>query len=106
MEKKEVKALAVAYCENPRAWRKSEEGQKALSKLSPAVQTEVKSMLEARRGFRRVNGVIEFDKKALVSEIARLKSKRADMKARLPLIDARVKELEEQLAERFGEDNK
>lgn len=105
MDKKEVKTLAEAYCKNPRSYRKSEEGQAEFNALAQPVQAKVREILEARRGFRRVNGKIEFTKETLVSEIARLKQKREDMEARLPLIDARVAELEDELAERFGENN-
>lgn len=105
MEKSQIKAQAEAYCENPKAWRKSAEGAKAFSELPAPVQAKVRELLEGRRGFRRVNGKIEFSKDALKEQIARLKEKSADIKAKLPLIDARIAELESEYDERFGEDN-
>lgn len=106
MEKKEIKAQAEAYCEQPKAYRKSEEGQAEFNALPAPVKAKAREILEGRRGFRRVNGEIEFSKEALVADIARLKEKRADMEARLPLLDAKIAEKEDELAERFGEDNK
>ena len=106
MEKSEIKAQAEAFCAKPRVWRKSVEGQKAFAKLSVPVQGRVREMLEARRGFRRVNGNIEFSKAALEERIERLGEKYEDTKARLPLIKAKIGELKAELAERFGEDNK
>lgn len=105
MDKKEIKAQAEAYCANPKAWRKSAEGVAALAELPAPVQAKVREVLEARRGFRRVNGKVEFSKEALEAQIARLKTKREDTEAKLSLIDARVAELEDEFAERFGENN-
>lgn len=105
MDKKEIKAQAETYCANPRNYRKSEEGQAELAALAAPVQAKVREILEANRGFRRVNGVLEFSKEALTSQIAGLKDKRADIEARLPVIDARIAELESDLAERFGGNN-
>lgn len=105
MDKKEIKAQAEAFCANPRSYRKSEEGVKEFSSLAAPVQAKAREILEGRRGFRRVNGSIELSKEAIVAHIARLKAKRDDMEARLPLIDARVAELEDELSERFGETN-
>ena len=45
MEKSEIKAQAEAYCENPKAWRKSAEGQKAFSELPAPVQAKVREIL-------------------------------------------------------------
>lgn len=105
MDKKEIKAQAEAYCKNPRSYRKSEEGVAELASLPAPVQSKVREILEGRRGFRRVNGTLEFSKDALVAHIARLKEKKADTEAKLPLIDARIAELETELSERFGETN-
>lgn len=106
MDKKEIKAQAEAFCANPKSYRKSEEGQAEFNTLALPVQAKVREILEGRRGFRRVNGVIEFSKEALAEQIARLKTKRVDTEAKLPLIDARIEELEDEYAERFGEANK
>jgi len=105
MDKKDIKAQAEAYCAQDKAYRRSEEGQAELAALPAPVQAKVREILEGRRGFRRVNGEIELSKEALVAEIARLKEKRADTEARLPLLDAKITEREDELAERFGEDN-
>lgn len=106
MDKKEIKAQAEAYCANPKSYRKSQEGQAELASLTAPVQAKVREILEARRGFRRVNGVLEFSNEALAEQIARLKEKRADIEAKLPVIDARIAELEDTQAERNGESNK
>ncbi len=105
MDKKDIKAQAEAYCSQDKSYRRSEEGQAELASLPAPVQAKVREILEGRRGFRRVNGEIEMTKEALVADIARLKEKRADMEARLPLLDAKITAKEEELAERFGEDN-
>lgn len=105
MDKKEVKAQAEAYCEQSKEYRRSAEGQAELASLPAPVQAKVREILEGRRGFRRVNGEIELSKEALVADIARLKEKRADTEARLPLLDAKIAAREEEYAERFGEDN-
>lgn len=106
MEKSDVKTQAEAYCAQEKAYRRSEEGQAEFASLPTPVQAKVREILEGRRGFRRVNGEIELSKKALVAEVARLKEKRADTKAKLPLLDAKIKAREAELAERFGEDSK
>lgn len=105
MDKKTIKAQAEAFCANPRSYRKSEEGVAEFSSLPVEVQAKAREILEARRGFRRVNGKIELTKEALVSEIARLEAKEADTKAKLPLIKALIVERKAELAERFGENN-
>lgn len=105
MDKKEIKAQAEAFCENSKAFRKSAEGQAAFAALEAPVQAKVREILEGRRGFRRVNGVIEFTKEALEGQIARLEGKRADIEAKLPAIDARIADLKAELSERFGGDN-
>lgn len=105
MDKKEVKTLAEAYCKNPKSHRKSEEGQAELANLPAPVQAKVREILEARRGFRRVNGKIEFSKETLISEIERLSEKKASYAERTKAINARVAELKDELAERFGENN-
>lgn len=105
MEKKEIKAQAEAYCENPKAWRKSEKGQAALAKLDAPVRAKVREILEGRRGFRRVNGVIEFSKEALEAEIARLETKADEYVSRGKAIKKLIEERKEELAERFGGDN-
>jgi hypothetical protein len=102
MDKKEIKSQAEAFCANPRVYRKSAEGQAEFAQLAPAVQAKVREVLEARRGFRRVNGVIEFDETTLAGEIARLKDKKATLAAREELLDSRIAELEAEQAERFG----
>ena len=104
MDKKEIKAQAEMYCENPKAWRKSQEGVAALAKLPAPVQAKVREILEARRGFRRVNGVIEFSKEALVADIARLEQKEADLADRSKAVKSLIAERKAELAERFGED--
>lgn len=106
MEKTEIKAQAEAYCEQPKSYRRSQEGQEALAALPAPVQAKVREILEGRRGFRRVNGEIELSKPALKAEIARLKEKRADTEAKLPLLDAKIAARETEYDERFGEDNK
>lgn len=105
MEKKDIKAQAEAYCSQDKSYRRSAEGQAELAALPAPVQAKVREILEGRRGFRRVNGEIELTQDALVAEIARLKEKRVDTEAKLPLLDAKIAEKEEELAERFGEDN-
>jgi len=105
MEKKDIKAQAEAYCSQDKSYRRSEEGQAELASLSAPVQAKVREILEGRRGFRRVNGEIELTKEALVAEIARLNEKRVETEARLPLLDAKIAEKEDELAERFGGDN-
>lgn len=105
MDKKEIKTLAEAYCKNPKSYRKSDEGQAELANLPAPVQAKVREILEARRGFRRVNGKIELSKEALIAEIARLEEKEADVKAKLPVLKALISERKDELAERFGETN-
>ena len=106
MEKKDIKAQAESYCANPRDWRKSEEGQAAFAKLPAPVQAKVREILEGRRGFRRVNGHIEFSKESLEAEIARLEEKSVMYDERKAAIKKLIKERKEEYAERFGEDNK
>ncbi|NCN39986.1 hypothetical protein GW916_01925 [bacterium] len=105
MEKKEIKALAEAFCENPKKYRKSEEGVAKFNELDAPVKAKVREILEARRGFRRVNGVIEFTQEALEAEIARLEAKEADYTDRVKAIKKVIAERKEELAERFGEVN-
>lgn len=105
MDKKEIKAQAEAYCENPKSYRVSEKGQAELAKLDAPVRAKVREILEGRRGFRRVNGVIELSQDALEAEIARLEAKEADYAIRSKEIKKLIKERKEELAERFGEVN-
>lgn len=105
MDKKEIKAQAEAYCENPKAYRLSEKGQKEFAKLGAPVQAKVREILEGRRGYRRVNGVVEFSQDALVAEIARLEAKEADYAVRTKAIKKLIAERKDELAERFGESN-
>lgn len=105
MEKKEIKAQAEAFCENPKAYRKSEEGQAEFKELDAPVQAKVREILEGRRGFRRVNGVVEFTKEALEAEIARLEAKGLEYADRAKAIKKVIAERKDELAERFGEDN-
>lgn len=105
MEKKEIKAQAEAYCANPKAYRKSEEGQAEFNALEAPVKAKVREILEGRRGFRRVNGVIEFSKEALEAEIARLEAKESEYDERKKAIKKVIAERKEELAERFGGDN-
>lgn len=102
MDKAEIKAQAEAYCENPKAWRKSAEGVEALLELPAQVQAKVREILEGRRGFRRVNGVVEFTQEALDGEIARLEEKKEMYGERAVLIDTRISELKAERSERFG----
>lgn len=105
MDKKEIKAQAEAYCEQPKSYRKSEEGQAEFNALPLPVQAKAREILEGRRGFRRVNGKIEFSKEALEAEIARLEEKEAMYDERKSAIKKLIKERKEELAERFGETN-
>lgn len=105
MEKKEIKAKAEAFCAKPKAYRKSEEGQAEFAELGAPVQAKVREILEGRRGFRRVNGVIEFTQEALEAEIARLEAKEADYATRVKAIKKVIAERKDELAERFGEVN-
>ena len=105
MEKKEIKAQAEAYCANPKSYRQSEDGQAELASLPTPVQAKVREILEGRRGFRRVNGVIEFSQEALEAEIARLEEKEATYDERKKAIKKLIAERKEELAERFGENN-
>lgn len=105
MDKKDIKAQAKSFVDKPRKERKSDKGQEAFEKLPIAVQKEVKTTLEARRGFARVNGVIQFTKEALEEQITRLETKYEDRKASLPVLKARIEELKDEYAERFGENN-
>jgi len=105
MEKKEIKAQAEAYCANPKAYRTSEEGQAEFAELSAPVQAKVREILEGRRGFRRVNGVIELSQEALEAEIARLEAKEADYADRVKAIKKVIADRKDELAERFGEVN-
>lgn len=100
MDKKEIKAQTENFCNQPKGFRMSPEGVKTLAALPAQVQSEVNKILEARRGFRRVNGVIEFTKTALKAEIERLETKYADTKASLPILKDRIEDLKTQLEER------
>lgn len=104
MDKKEIKVQAEAYCDQPKAYRKSEEGQAEFNELPAPVKAKVREILEGRRGFRRVNGVIEFSKEALEAEIARLENKADEYVSRGKAIKKLIEERKEELAERFGSD--
>lgn len=104
MDKAEIKAKAEAYCDRPKAWRKSAEGQKALAELPAAVQTKVREMLEGRRGFRKVNGVMEFTKEGLEEQIARLEEKAEMYAERSKAVKKLIAERKAEYAERFGDE--
>lgn len=100
LTKTEIKAQAEAYCDKAKAYRKSAEGVKELSEMAPVVQSKVREILEGRRGFRRVNGVIEFSDKALAAEITRLEEKSEMYDERKKVIKGRILELKKELADR------
>lgn len=104
LTKSEIKAMAEAYCDKAKAYRKSDEGQKELAEMAPAVQTKVREILEGNRGFRRVNGKIEFSKEALVAHIARLEEKSEMYDERKKALKGRISELQADLADRFGDE--
>jgi len=105
MDKKDIKTQAEAYCKNPKKYRKSPEGVTAFLALAAPVQAKVREILEGNRGFRRVNGVLEFSKEGLNDQITRLEEKLADVEAKKPLLKARISELKSEYKERFGETN-
>jgi len=105
MEKKEIKALAEAFCANPKSYRKSAEGQAEFNEFEAPVKAKVREILEGRRGFRRVNGVIEFSQESLEAEIARLETKEAEYAQRSKTIKKLIAERKDELAERFGGSN-
>jgi predicted nuclease with TOPRIM domain len=106
MEKKEIKSLAEAFCAKGKSYRKSEEGVAEFNALAQPVQAKVREIVEANRGFRRVNGSLEFTEEALKAQIERLEVKKADMEARLPVLENKISDLKDELAERFGDNNK
>ena len=61
-----------------------------------ASATPTREVLEARRGFKRVNGAIVFTSEARLYHIARLEQKLKDLKERIPALEARIKELKAQ----------
>lgn len=102
MDKKDIKAKAEAFCAQDKSYRKSEEGIAEFNSLAPQIQSKVKEILEARRGFRRVNGSLEFSEEGLKAQIERLEAKKAEMESRLPVLDVKISDLKDELAERFG----
>jgi len=73
----------------------------------PTLPKEVKLLgrelvTSRNRGFRHVNGRIEFSKKRLAEEIARLKEKRDAYASRGKIISSKIAEYEAEYAERFG----
>lgn len=104
LSKAEIKAQAEAFCDKAKAYRKSAEGLTELAEMAPAVQSKVREILEGNRGFRRVNGKMEFSKEALVAHIARLEEKAEMYDERKKAIKGRISELKADLADRFGDE--
>lgn len=102
MDKKEIKAIAEAFCAKDRSYRKSDEGVAEFNSFAPQVQSKVREILEAKRGFRRVNGSLEFSEEGLKAQIERLEAKKAEMESRLPVLDQKISDFKDELEERFG----
>ena len=97
-EKGTLVQQAKAFAALPKKERKAQ-----FSALPDNVKLLAREMVTMRnRGFRHVNGRIEFTQEKLASEIARLKQKRDDFEARKIKLDQKVKDYQDEYAERFG----
>lgn len=105
MNKAEIKAQAEAFVAQGKAFFKSAEGREAFAALPFEVQTEVHELRNAARGVRRVNGKLEFSKKGLKAEIARLEEKQEMYLERSKAIKGIIAERKAEYAERFESNN-
>lgn len=100
MDKKEQ---AKAFAALPKAERKT-----AFAALPEDVKPLAREIVTAKyRGFRHVNGRVEFSQEALAEQIAHFTAKEAELEDRKAKVGARLAELNAEYAERFGavEDN-
>lgn len=95
-----VKAEAAKYLNTPKAERRAKGLFKKIAETQPEVAHEIRKVLEGRRGFRKINGVIEFTDSELVNQIDRLKEKKQAWEERGPQIDERIADLEAELESR------
>jgi hypothetical protein len=100
MNIQKVKEEASKFLNTPKKERRAKDG---FNKLHPDVQHEVRKVLEGRRGFRKINGKIEFTDAELENQILRLNEKKQAYIERVPLIDERIADLEAEQASRQGE---
>lgn len=101
MTKAEIKTQAKEFVAKGKAFFVSQEGRIAFSKLPVDVQQEVHDLRNGVRGYRRVNGKLEFTKAGLKAEIERLEEKSEMYDERKKAIKVIIAELQADYSERF-----
>lgn len=99
MANESIKQQAEAFAALPKAERKVQ-----WAALPDDVKPLARELVTSKyRGFRHVNGRLEFSQELLASEIKRLTEKEAEMEVRKTKVGERKLELQKEYAERFGE---
>ncbi len=98
MAEKSIKQQAEEFAALPRSERKA-----TFASLPDAVRPLARELVTLKyRGFRHVNGRLEFSQAGLAEQIAHLKQKEVDLAERKIKVGERKQELQEEYAERFG----
>lgn len=99
LSRKEIKAKAKAYLDTPKAERRAAGTFHKILEKEPEVAHEIRKVLEGRRGYRRVNGRMEFTPAALRDQIERKREKLASLDDRKKILQAQIEDHEDELAE-------